>query len=529
MGFFIVVIWLLVAGWAAYALVDRLPSFRQIDLGDRTPGCFLSRKFWRQVWANPIMRRRVILTIVVIGIYKLIGVIPLPGVDMVALREVFDHINQTAMAGVPGIHSVDMSVFGAAYRRFSLLTLGLIPYVSACLLVQAFAIFFLPVKAKMFSATGRSGLIKLSVFVSVVVCAVQGWFYVVTLEKTMWGDILVVAQPGVMFRLVAVVSIVSALCLVLWLANMITEHGVGQGVAILIGVDILTNVAFSLSRVFQDIAAAGVAWGFYVVVCMMTLVMMAVVCGLTQWRKEMTLKIGPCSVGIPLRLSRLARVPVTLVVSLISAGAIWISFFPGSSIQGLVEFLMRGSIGYYIVSVFLISGIVYVYTAVLISPEKSAALIHQYGGTVDEVNDRNTIEDVLYARFERLTLWIAGLLVVFFLLPDMLMGLFGADETMAGLFGLGGFFILFGVLGDTVENIRAKMQCLEHGRDGVCLVTTDEIEACIQQCYLESQGIGCVLEPQRFTWGLPVKTAVDAYKIHVSRACFKTAVDLVNG
>jgi preprotein translocase subunit SecY len=529
MMFFMIFIGLLSISFIVCRLVARMMQERKIFLSDKISGVLPQAGFWRRAWKNDGMKKRMMITLGIIFVYKLLGLVALPGVNGGVLMEFFQRVNAMAMAGMPGAHPVDISILGAAYRRFTLLAFGLMPYVSACLLVQIIAAMIPPVKQKIFSAQGRGRLVRITAVTAVVICGVQAFFHSVMLEKTMVGDLVIIGQPGMMFRAVAVMSLVSAFCLALWLARMITEKGVGQGIGVLVGVDVFIQIIFLLKFMFSKLAFENHLMIFYAVIFCMIIVIMMIVCCLTFWRRELTVAIGPAKEKIPLRLSRLAGVPVNFSSFLIALPAFLASFFPGGFWDRVDGFLTRGQIPFYFVLAALVSGIVYLYTAILISPEADAGMIKKYNGKLEGKDDALAVENRFYIEFEQLTMFIAVMMIVMVLLPDAVIALSGGYYTFASFFAIGGFLIVFGAMFDMMENLKAKMMRTETGCEYLSLTVTDEIEVSIKKCFLESNGISCVLEPLRFTWGLPVKTAADEYRLYIAESDAARASELLKG
>lgn len=527
MIFFMIFIGLFFISCLVCRLSARMMQDRKFFFSDKISGVFPQADFWRRVWKNEGMRRRMMITLGIIFVYKFLGLVSLPGVNSGVLMEFFQRVNAMAMADMPGAHPVDISILGAAYRRFSLLAFGLIPYVSACLLVQIIAAMIPPVKQKIFSAQGRGLLVRITAVTAVVICGVQAFFHSLMLEKTMVGDLVIIGQPGIIFRTLTVISLVSAFCLALWLARMITEKGVGQGIGVLVGVDVFIQIIFLLKHLFSRLAFENHLVIFYAVIFCMIIVSMMIVCCLTLWRRELTVTIGPAKEKLPLRLSRLAGVPVHFSSFLIALPAFLASFFPGGFWDKVDGFLTRGQIPFYFVLAALVSGIVYLYTAILISPEADAGMIKKYNGNLEGKDDALVIENRFYIELEQLTMFIAVMMIAMVLLP--VIWLSGGYYMFVSLFPIGGFFIVFGAMFDMMENLKAKIMRTETGREYLSLTVTDEIEAAVKKCFLESNGISCVLEPLRFTWGLPVKTAADEYRLYIAESDAARASELLKG
>jgi len=136
---------------------------------------------------------------------------------------------------------------------------------------------------------------------------------------------------------------------------------------------------------------------------------------------------------------------------------------------------------------------------------------------------KNTLSEVS----NNVTLKLGIILLVLAMLSDIIMMLFQIPYLIAGLFGGASVLVVIGVLHDVKEQIQAKLEAEQNNCKLTSVTAFDEIEATIQREYLEANDIKCIVEPLRFTWGLPIRTAVDEYRLYVPADKVAAAQDLL--
>jgi len=142
-------------------------------------------------------------------------------------------------------------------------------------------------------------------------------------------------------------------------------------------------------------------------------------------------------------------------------------------------------------------------------------------------NNSEEITNVFQTTTNKVAFFIGLFLLILAVFPDSIMAFFQVPYMVASIFGGASLLIVVGVLYDIQEQIQAKLEMESADSHITCDIAFDEIEATIKKGFLEANGIKCIVEPLRFTWGLPIRTAVDEYRLNVSESNSKTAKDLL--
>jgi len=510
-----------------YLIIGRFPKLKSFFQPDTGYFELFPKNFFHDLSQSQDIKRRAGFTLLMVVLYQLGSFIPIPGLDVSALMEFLGKIH--AQAG-GGIYKLVGKFSSGINDRFNLLTLGVMPYLSACVVLQFLAVLIRPLRRDFFSedGKGRYKVIRNTFILSIILCAVQAYFYALWMESPgIFAGAMVVPNPGLLFRVTMTVSLVAGFCLILWLANLINERGVGHGIAILFLSDLFVEVILATTRMFLEISAGKYQALYCVLLFCLLAVLIVFVLFITTWKREIPVLINDKKVNLPLRLSWVGRMPVSWAMSFILIPANIASFVPNQLFQNFATSLTRGSEFYYVIYSGLIIFCAFLYVAVIISPEFIARLLKRYHGTLRGEDDTSKIENIFYSAFNRMTLLIGLLLVFYAILPDIIMAVLNVSYGMVSFFQMGVFLIIFGVAYDIIERIKARLEIDKFNCQKVCAIAFDEIEANIKKGFLESQGIRCVIEPLRFTWGLPIRTAADQYRLNVAEENVKSAQRLI--
>ena len=221
----------------------------------------------RNIFAIPELRRKILFTLFILVIVRLGSQVPIPGIDPVALREIMDSLNDTFF----GLFNL---FTGGAFGQAAIFGLGIMPYISVSIVIQILQTT-LPYfqRLAMEGESGRAKITQITRYGTVVLAFVQSIFISLLLES--YGIVL---NPGFLFRFTAVVSITTGTMLLLWLGEKITEHGIGNGISLIIMVGIIAafpNVIISEISYFQQ-GVRGILTELFLMLLFFFLVMMII-------------------------------------------------------------------------------------------------------------------------------------------------------------------------------------------------------------------------------------------------------------
>lgn len=512
---------LCIFAYLAYLAANRFSQFKNFVQPDSFFQIPFTKEFWKKVLASKAIRKRFIFTLGIVATYQAGKYIPIPGVDIAALiefhRQIVSNTDPSGLFGKPG----SAGEYLLAVSTANIFHLGLMPYIFACVLVQFFGMLVGPFRKHFFSGEiGRLKVVKYTLVVSVIFSVMVALIRLLTLENSSYG-IAFVQEPGWLFRLVASATLVAGYCVAYGLSSLITKKGIGHGVGILVLSDI---VAFLLVWGKSVLAKHGLQPFDVFILCLWSAILVLFVLFATMWRKNVYVKVKGKDLALPLRMTWIALVPVGLTQSILLFPATIASFFPNAGgLQDFAGYLIRGQAPYYIVSAILICTVTFAYTAIVISPEHIAAMIRKYGGS----DDSKKVEESLYAGLNQQTLLVSFFFILVALLPDFVVVNAQRSYVLASLVDATDVLILIGVCSDILIKIQALLEMDKKN----CLVQVetafDEVEAVIKKNFLKENDVDCVVDPLRYTWGLPIRTALDQYRINVRECDLRKAKELL--
>lgn len=182
------------------------------------------------------LRKRVLFTILMLGVYRVATQVPTPGVDSTALSSFFE--------GAQGsIFGVFNTFSGGALERFSVLALGIMPYITSSIIFSLLAVSFPTLSEMQKEPEGHKKIQQWTRYATVVLCLIQGYGLSVGLEALKSpGGLPIVLEPGMSFRLLTIISLCAGTMFVMWLGEQITERGIGNGISLIIFAGIAANI-----------------------------------------------------------------------------------------------------------------------------------------------------------------------------------------------------------------------------------------------------------------------------------------------
>ncbi len=335
----------------------------------------------------PELRKKIFYTCLLLAVYRIGGHIPVPGIDGGALSEAF-----SGGGGLMGMY--DLFV-GGALRRASVFALGIMPYISASIIVQLLG-SVVPYfeKLKKEGEAGRQKLTEITRYATVGLAFVQGLGisqYLVGLNRQVPG---VVPVPGMAFTLQTVITLITGTIFVMWLGERITERGIGNGISLIIFAGIVGRLPGSIQTLYRDVFVlqqTSFVSMIFLLVFMFATVAFVVLMTEAQRRIPVTYAkqvrgrkmYGGQSTHIPLRLNTAGVIPVIFAQAFMMFPSSIAMFFPNSGIDTWVNsFLAPGSTLYIMVYSTLIILFAYVYTAITFNPTDLAENMKKYGGFI---------------------------------------------------------------------------------------------------------------------------------------------------
>jgi preprotein translocase subunit SecY len=422
------------------------------------------------------LKNRIWFTIGALIIFRLLSFVPLPGVDPVAQAALY------ANNAAGGVLDIFNTFSGGSLERMSLIALGVMPYITASIVVQLAASLSPTLAAiKKEGESGRKKLNQYTRYGTVLLTAVQGYFLAAGLETLAAANgISAVVEPGMMFRIVATISLIGGTLFLMWLGEQITSRGIGNGISLII----MAGIVAQMPRLVANLLEGGrtgsisgvIVVGFIAMFVGLTLLICFVERAqrrvLVQYPKRATqrgmmqadrshlpLKLNTAGVIPPIFASSLLLLPTT--VSQLGGAQVAGESASGDIVIQLLQWLQHGQPIYLLLYGLGIIFFCFFYTAVVFNPEETAENLKKAGGFIPGIRPGKNTQDYLDYVLTRITVLGAAYLTLVCLLPDFMMGQTGQTQ----FFVLGGtsLLILVNVTVDTIAQIQGHMMAHQYG------------------------------------------------------------------
>ncbi|ABC63709.1 preprotein translocase subunit SecY [Erythrobacter litoralis] len=419
------------------------------------------------------LQNRIWFTIGALIVFRFLSFVPLPGINPLALAELAD----LTSGGV-----IDMfNMFtGGSLERMSLIALGVMPYITASIVVQMAAALHPTLMAlKKEGATGRQKLNQYTRYGTVFLCMMQGWFLAAGLEAfSNSAGLQAVVDPGYMFRVGAVISLVGGTMFLLWLGEQITSRGIGNGVSLIIMAGIVAQFPSFAGNMFEGGRTGSISAFLIVGFLIMVVILILVICfmeraqrrlliqypkratqrGMMQAdRSHLPLKLNTAGVIPPIFASSLLLLPLT--ISQFSANSLDPTSGAGAVIQTLNQYLQHGQPIYMTLYGIGIIFFCFFYTAVVFNPEDTADNLKKNGGFIPGIRPGKRTAEYLDYVLTRITVVGAIYLTVVCVLPEYVIAQTGIPLFLGGT----SLLIVVNVTVDTISQIQSHLLAHQYG------------------------------------------------------------------
>lgn len=411
------------------------------------------------VFRIPDLKNKILFTALFLVLYRMGSFIPIPGVDATALKAFFEGARE---GGNTLFGLLDLFV-GGNFERASVFALGIMPYITSSIVLQLLG-SIIPYfeKLRKEGAEGQKKLNQITRYATVGLAA----FNAITI--TIWLTNLsgnVVPMPGFLFHLTGIITLVSGTMIVMWIGEQITEHGIGNGISLIIFAGIIARYPQGFVRMFQKIAAEPTyAWKAIFALVLMVAVTAAVIFVTEAIRKipvQYAKRIvgrrvyGGQSTHIPLRVNTAGVIPIIFAQSVLMFPATIAAFFGSGSgfWVSLQRLLSPGAWLYTILYVGLIIFFAYFYTAIVLNPTEIAENMVKNGGHIPGKKPGKKTAEYINTVLTRITLPGAVFFAFIALLPEIMTHRF----DLPFYFGGTGLIIVVGVALDTLQQIESHL------------------------------------------------------------------------
>jgi len=404
----------------------------------------------RDVFRLPDLKSKILFVMGVLLVFRLGAHIPTPGVDAKAMASLFEQ---------GGVLSLFDLFAGGALRRFSIFALGVTPYINASIVMQLLAVVVPAIeKMQKEGEEGRRKIVQYTRVLAILFAAVQA------IGMVLWLKSMNIIYVSGISMLVAIITLVAGSIAVMWLGEMISDHGIGNGISLLIFAGIVARVPESFVRTFTLLRAGEMNFLTLIIAGVIMIVVIAGCIILQEGQRRLPVRYAKRVVGnkiyggqstfIPLRVNSAGVIPIIFASSVLLFPTTIARFFSLSFAQTISKVLSPSSPIYMILYVLLIIFFTYFYTAVVFNPIEVANNLKKYGGFIPGIRPGRPTADYIERVLSRVTLGGAIFLAVIALLPSLLTQLLGITTFY---FGGTAVLIVVGVALETVQQIEAQL------------------------------------------------------------------------
>jgi preprotein translocase subunit SecY len=419
------------------------------------------------------LKKRLWFTLGALIIFRLLSYVPLPGIDPRALNTLFDTTRGTVL-------DFFNTFSGGSLERMSLIALGVMPYITASIVIQLAATMSPTLAAlRKEGESGRKKLNQYTRYGTVLLCAIQGYFMAVGLES--WGagqGQSAVIDPGMLFRITTVISLVGGTMFLMWLGEQITSRGIGNGISLIIMAGIVASFPTSLAQLFEGgrtgsldpvsiVLVIALAAALVLGICFMERAQRRVLIQypkrqsargqIQQERSHLPLKVNTAGVIPPIFASSLLLMPLTIAQfagNQQEGESAW-----GDFIIQVTQWLQHGAPLYMALYGAGIIFFCFFYTSVVFNPEETAENLKKHGGFIPGIRPGKRTEEYFDYVLTRVTVVGAAYLTIICLIPEFLIARAGIPFYLGGT----SLLIVVNVTMDTVTQIQSHLLAHQYG------------------------------------------------------------------
>ncbi|MFZ0614315.1 MAG: preprotein translocase subunit SecY [Desulfobacterales bacterium] len=404
------------------------------------------------IFKIPELKRRILYTLALLVVYRVGVHVPVPGIDSVALAEIFARAKGTIL-GIFNMFS------GGALEKLSVFALGIMPYISASIILQLMTVVIPHLEQlKKEGEQGRKKITQYTRYGTVVLSVIQGFGISVGLERM--GAVI---GPGWGFRLMSVLTLTAGTAFIMWLGEQITERGIGNGISLIIFAGIVARMPTAMSNTFRLVSTGAMSIFPIIILLVLMVAVIAVIIFVEQGQRRIPVQYAKRVVGrrmyggqsthLPLKINMSGVIPPIFASSIMMFPATIASFITVPWIQDIVSALRPGNVVYELLFVGLIFFFCYFYTAVTFNPVDVADNMKKQGGYIPGIRPGKRTADYIDKVLTRITLGGALYVSAVCVLPSILITHFNVPFYFGGT----ALLIVVGVAIDTVAQMESHM------------------------------------------------------------------------
>ncbi|WP_299524008.1 preprotein translocase subunit SecY [uncultured Lutibacter sp.] len=417
----------------------------------------------KDIWSIEELRNKILLTLGFMAIYRFAAQVPLPGIDITVAQAAL--ANQTSGGGILGL--LDMFT-GGAFSQASIVALGIMPYISASIVVQlmGIAVPYLQ-KLQKDGESGRKKINQITRWLTIAITMVQGPAYITNIYQLIPSEAFYIS--GSMFWLSSMVILTAGTIFAMWLGEKITDKGIGNGISLLIMIGIIARFPSSfIQEVVSKVTASNggmimilievIVWLLVILVCVYLVTAVRRI-AVQYARKTVAGNIKSVAGSrdyIPLKLNSSGVMPIIFAQAIMFAPAL-MAGSDNDTVKSIgIEFSNMFGLWYNLLFAFLIIIFSYFYTAITIPTNKMADDLKRSGGFIPGIRPGKDTGEMLDRILSLITFPGSIFLALVAILPSIVIN-FGLTQSWALFYGGTSLLIMVGVAIDTIQQINSHL------------------------------------------------------------------------
>jgi preprotein translocase subunit SecY len=421
----------------------------------------------RNAMRLPDLRKKILITLGILAIYRAAAAVPVPGVNAQVLEQLF---SQNALLGFLNLMS------GGALENFSVMAMGVYPYITATIIIQLLIPIIPALKAiSQEGDQGRQRMNRITILITIPLALLQAFGQATILRQAGALPGFGFSGPALLSSLTILISLVAGTMFAMWLGQLITEQGIGNGISLIIFGGIVSQLPANIGQLLETQQYLTLV--LFILVTIATMLVIVIVLEgqrriLVQYGKRVRVMrgnrqvvTGGQSTYIPLRVNTAGMIPIIFAQSLLLFPGTIASYF--QNVEGVIGSIATffattftpSSAIYWILYFFLVIGFTYFYTDVIFREQNLAENLQKQGGFVPGIRPGKRTEDYLNAVMSRITfvgaLFLGGIAILPWLVSLVTRTSLTSNTQL--LISSSGLLIVVGVVLDTMKQLEAQL------------------------------------------------------------------------
>jgi len=413
---------------------------------------------YQNLFKLPELKRKIIITLALLFVYRIGIHVPTPGVNGAALSSFFAAAEGT-------LFSMFNMFSGGALERFSIFALGIMPYISASIILELMTVVVPHLaQLKKEGDAGRKKKTQYTRYGTVILSVIQGLGISVGLESmTSPSGVPIVPYPGWGFRLVTIITLTAGTSFIMWLGEQITERGIGNGISLIIFAGIVANMPSAMGNTVRLMTTGEMGVFGIIILAVLMIAVIAAIIYMEQAQRRIPVHYAKRVVGrkmyggqtshLPLKINTAGVIPPIFASSIIMFPTTIAQFIDIPIMKTVAAMFSPGTVWYYLLYIGFIIFFCFFYTAVQFNPEDVAENMKKNGGYIPGIRPGKRTSEYIDRVLTRITLGGALYVSAVCVLPTFLMGKFNVPFYFGGT----ALLIVVGVSIDTISQIESHL------------------------------------------------------------------------